>query len=103
MHMMIGSVDQVKQAERIKVRVNAEFDRIATALGTSAAKKTGQDQTDMQAVIAILEEKRSEIMGKGQADYFIHNWRGELSRIRELIAQDTRYRAINTRKAIRSK
>lgn len=100
---MIGSADQVKQAELIKVRVNAEFDRIASALGTSAAKRTGQDQTDMETVIAILEEKRAEIMAKGQADYFINNWRGELGRIRELIAQDTRYRAINTRKAIRSK
>ena len=101
--MMIGNVDQVKQAERIKERVNAEFDRIAAALGTSAAKRTGQDQTDMETVIAILEEKRAEVMAKGQADYFINNWRGELSRVRELIAQDARYRDINTRKAIRSR
>jgi hypothetical protein len=99
--MMIGKVDQVKQAERIKQRINAEFDRIAQALATSAAKQTDQDRIDTEAVIVILEEKRSEIMSKGQADYFINNWRQLNDRVRELIAEDTRYRDINTRKAMR--
>jgi hypothetical protein len=98
---MIGNVDQVKRAERIKERINAEFDRIARALQSSAANQAGQDRMDLEAVIVILEEKRVEIMEKGQADYFINSWREVNTRVRELIAQDSRYLAINTNKALR--
>jgi hypothetical protein len=98
---MIGNVDQVKKAERIKERINEEFDRLARALESSAAKQTGAERMDVEAVIVILEEKRAEVMGKGQADYFINNWREVNDRVRELIVQDTRYRDINTKKAMR--
>jgi hypothetical protein len=98
---MNGNVDQVKMAEQIKERINAEFDRLAQALATSAAKQSEQDRVDIEDVIVILEEKRSEIMAKGQADYFINNWREVNDRVRSLIVQDTRYRDINTRKAMR--
>jgi hypothetical protein len=100
---MNGSVDQIKKAERIKERINAEFDRLAQALQTSAAKQTGRDQMDTEAVIVILEEKRAEVMAKGQADYFINNWRETDRAVRELIVQDSRYRDINTRKALRQR
>jgi len=98
---MNGNVDQVKKAEQIKERINAEFDRLARALESSAAKQTGQDRSDVEAVIVILEEKRDEVMAKGQADYFLNNWRELNNRVRELIVQDSRYLAINTRKAMR--
>ncbi len=98
---MNGKQDQVKQAERIKARINAEFDRIAHALATSAAKQKDQDRDDVEAVIVILEEKRAEVMAKGQADYFINSWQEVNERVRELIVQDLRYRDINTRKAMR--
>ena len=100
---MIGSVDQVKKAERIKERINAEFDRIAHALESSAANQAGQDRMDIEAVIVILEEKRVELMAKVQADYFINSWREVNNRVRELVAQDSRYLAINTRKALRQR
>lgn len=98
---MNGTVNQVNQANRIKERINKEFDRLARALESSAARQTGIDQKDTEAVIAILEEKRAEVMAKGQADYFINNWREVNGHVRELIVLDTRYREINTRKALR--
>ena len=100
---MIGNEDQIERAEKIKVRLNNEFDRIATALASSAAKQTGQDKSDVEAVIVILEEKRAEILSKGQADYYINNWRELNDRVRILISQDVRYLAINTRKALRGR
>jgi hypothetical protein len=98
---MNGSEDQVKKAERIKERINGEFDRLARALESSAAKQSGQDRLDTEAVIVILEEKRADVMAKGQADYFINNWRELSQQVRNLIVQDSRYRDIDTRKAIR--
>jgi hypothetical protein len=98
---MIGNADHVKAAERIKERINDEFDRLARALELSAAKQTGLERTDVEAVIVILEEKRAEVMAKGQADYFLNNWRELRAHVRDLIVQDSRYRDINTRKALR--
>lgn len=42
-----------------------------------------------QAVIAILEEKRTEVVAKNQAGYFIQE-----CQVRRMIAQDSRYQAI---------
>jgi hypothetical protein len=101
--MMIGTADQVKQAEQIKGRINAEFDRIARALETAAGKQTERDRIDTEAVIVILEDKRTDVMEKGQASYFLNNWRELNDKVRQLITQDTRYMAINTRKAMRNR
>ena len=98
---MNGNAEQVNKAKRIKERINSEFDRLARALESSAGKHTGPEQKDIEAVLVILEEKRAEVMAKGQADYFINNWREVNDQVRELIVQDTRYREINTRKALR--
>jgi hypothetical protein len=42
-------------------------------------------------------------MEKGQASYFLNNWRELNDKVRQLITQDTRYMAINTRKALRNR
>ena len=98
---MIGKRDQVKRAEQIKIRINTEFDRIARALASAAARQTGLERMDTEAVIVILEDKRTEIMAKSQASYFINNWRELSHDVRELIAQDPAYRAIHTQRARR--
>ncbi len=98
---MIGKLNQVKRAEQIKARINTEFDRIARALTSSAAKQTGQDRTDTEAVIVILEDKRTEVMEKDQASYFINTWKELSDEVREKIVQDQRYRDINTQRARR--
>ena len=59
---MTGTVNQIEWAKQIKTQMNAEFDRVKTALETAAAKQSGQDRVDTQALIAILEDKRAEVM-----------------------------------------
>jgi hypothetical protein len=100
---MIGKINQAKQAEQVKVRINTEFDRIAKALASAAARQTGQERMDTEAVIIILEDKRTEVMAKSQASYFINNWRELSDEVREKIVQDPRYRDINTQRARRQR
>lgn len=98
---MIGTVSQLDWAEQIKARVSAEFDRVANALESAASKQAEQDRMDTQAVIAILEEKRTEVMAKDQAGYFIHEWQELRDQVRQMIAQDSRYQAIKANRVAR--
>jgi hypothetical protein len=98
---MIGTANQVDWAEQIKARVGAEFDRVANALESAAGKQAEQDRPDTRAVIAILEEKRSEVMAKDQAGYFIHDWQELRDQVRQMIAQDPRYQAIKANRVAR--
>lgn len=91
---LIGTVNQVAWAEQIRVSVNAEFDRVANAIKAAAARHTEGHQLDTSAVIAILEEKRTEVMAKDQAGYFIQAWQELRDQVRSLITQDPRYKAI---------
>ena len=93
-----GTEAQVEWAERIKGQVNAEFDRVAAAFRLIADRQDDAKRTDTEAIIAILEEKRSEVMSREQAGYFIHDWQEISDQVRQLIGQDARYRAIAARK-----
>ena len=97
---MTGTTNQVDWAEQIKVRVSAEFDRVARALASTVSRQTEQDRTDTLAVIAILEEKRVEVMGNDQAGYFIHDWQELRDQVRQMIAQDARYKMIKANKEL---
>jgi hypothetical protein len=88
---MIGTVNQIAWAEQIKVKVDAEFDRVRTVLESAA---TTQSREDVQAIIRILENKRIEVMGNEQAGYFIHDWQELTDQVRRLILADPRYKAI---------
>ncbi len=91
---MTGTANQVDWAEQIKVRVSAEFDRVARALASAANRQTKQDRMDTLAVIAILEDKRAEVMRNAQAGYFIHDWQELNDQVRQMIIQDSRYKTI---------
>ena len=91
---MTGTANQVDWAEQIKVRVSAEFDRVARALASVATRQTEQDRMDTMAVIAILEDKRAQVMAKDEAGYFIHDWQESSDQARQMIAQDPRYKRI---------
>lgn len=99
---MTGTPNQIEWAEQIKPRVNAEFDRVAKALQAVACNQEEQDPTDTQAIIAILEEKRVEVMAKDQAGYFIRDWQELRDQVRQMIARDPRYQAIKANRAARS-
>jgi hypothetical protein len=98
---MTGTPSQVEWAELIKPRVNAEFDRVAMALKAAGSKQAEHNRMDTLAVIAILEEKRVEVMAKDQAGYFIRDWQELKDQVRQMIAQDSRYQAIKAQKAAR--
>jgi len=91
-----GTENQVEWALRIKCRVNEEFDRVGAAFRVVADRQTGRRRTETEAIIAIVEEKRSEVMGTEEAGYFIHGWQEIGDQVRQLIFQDARYQAIKT-------
>src|SRR5437016_5629544 len=98
---MTGTVNQIGWAKQIKTQVNAEFDRVASALRSAAAKQSSQDRMDTQAIIAILEDKRAEVMANEQAGYFIHDWQELRDQVRPMIVGDSRYKAIRSRSECR--
>jgi hypothetical protein len=95
---LTGTANQIEWAKQIRTQVNAEFDRVKTALEAAAAKRSGQDRMDTQAMIAILQEKRAEVMVHQEAGYFIHDWQEIRDQVRQMIMKDDRYKAIKAGK-----
>ena len=91
---MTGTPSQIEWAEQIRLRVGAEFDRVASALMATACTQTDLDRADTHTVIAILEEKRAEVMAKDQAGYYIREWQELNDQVRQMITRDPRYQAI---------
>jgi hypothetical protein len=91
---LTGTVNQIEWAKQIRTQVNAEFDRVITVLQAAAVRQSGQDRMDIQAIIAILEDKRTEVMAHQEAGYFIHDWQDLRDQVRQLIMKDDRYKAI---------
>jgi hypothetical protein len=89
-----GTANQVEWAERIKRQVNDEFDRVATAFRSIADRQPDHQRTDTVAIIAILEDKRAEVMRRERAGYFIHDWQEIGDQVRQMIFHDARYQAI---------
>ena len=96
-----GTPSQIEWAQRIRYTVNAEFDRVAAALVSATSKQSPENQRDAEAVIAILEEKRAEVMVNNQAGYFIHEWQETGGRVRQMIVKDDRYAEIRAKRAER--
>jgi hypothetical protein len=99
---MLGTVNQIEWAERIKLQVNDEFDRVAEAFRSIAGKQSGAQRSETESVIAILEEKRAEVMARREAGYFIHDWQEIGDQVRQLIFRDPRYQAIQPRRLDRA-
>jgi len=95
---MTGTVNQIEWAKQVRTQVNAEFDRVVTALEAAATRQSGQNRMDTQTIIAIVEEKRTEVMEHQEAGYFIHDWQELRDQVRQLIMKDDRYKAIKTGK-----
>ena len=96
-----STASQVRLARRIRRRVNAEFDRVAASFRAIAAKQGDTKRAEIAAVIAILEDKRAEVMGRQQAAYFIHDWRTIGGQVRQMIFRDARYQAIKSTWTVR--
>jgi cell division FtsZ-interacting protein ZapD len=90
---LTGTVNQIAWAEQIRTAVNAEFDRVRKALESVANNKSGQERADTEAIIAILEDKRADVMSNESAGYFIHDWQELRDQVRTMIRADGRYKA----------
>jgi hypothetical protein len=99
---MTGTASQIEWAVQIRPRVDAEFDRVAKAFQAVADRQGGEDRTNTRAIIAILEEKRAEVMAKDQAGYFIRDWQELKDQVRQMIAQDSRYQAVRATRKTRA-
>jgi hypothetical protein len=95
-----GTPAQIEWAERIIPSVNNEFDRVAHALTGAMTGKTDRVRADTDLVIAILEEKRAEVMAHVEAGYFIHHWQELNDQVRTMIGSDPRYQAIKAEKRL---
>ena len=93
---MSGTANQVEWAERIRRQVNDEFDRVAAAFQSIADKQNDDRRADTEAIIAILEDKRAEVVSREQAGYFIHDWQEIGDQVRQMIFHDPRYQAIRS-------
>ena len=100
--VLTGTASQVEWAERIKRQVNAEFDRVAATFRSVASKQTNGKRADTESIIAILEDQRSDVMGKGCAGYFIHDWQEIGDQVRQMIFRDPRYQAIKNNRALQT-
>jgi hypothetical protein len=100
---MTGTASQIEWAEQIKPRVRAEFDRVAKAFQGIVGRQNEQDRIDTEAILAILEEKRAEVMAHDRAGYFIRDWQELRDQVRQMIARDPRYQEIKTNREARSR
>ena len=98
---MIGTANQVDWAERIRGQVSEEFDRVAKALESAMSRQSELRRGKTLTSITILEDKRGEVMAHDQAGYFIREWHEIRDQVRQLITQDSRYKAIHAKPAAR--
>ena len=91
-----GTVSQVEWADRIKLRVGAEFDRVAAAFHTVAQTQNPAMRAFTKDVLLILEDKRAEVMRNEAAGYFIHDWQDINDQVRQMIFSDPRYQVIKS-------
>jgi chaperonin GroES len=98
---LTGTAAQVEWAERIKRSVHDQFDRMAASFRLAAERQIGERRANTEAIIAILEEKRAEVLSREKAGYFIHVWQEIGAQIRQMIFRDPRYQAIKWKRAAR--
>ena len=98
---MTGTPSQVEWAEQIKLRVNAEFDRVAQSFRSVAGKQNDAKRAGTEAILGILEEKRAAVMSRAEAGYFVHDWQEISDQVRQMIFHDPRYLAIQSNRAAR--
>jgi hypothetical protein len=89
---LVGTENQIAWAEQIRANVEREFDRVAAALETVAARQTELGRSWTQLAIAILEEKRDGVMARTDSGYFIKDWQEMRDQVRLLVTNDARFK-----------
>ena len=90
---MTGSPSQVEWAERIHRQVSDEFERVAAAFRSVAARQSPEKRARTEAIVAIVEEKKAEVLSRDQAGSFIKEWQQIGDQVRRMVAADPRYTA----------
>ncbi len=98
---MTGTPSQIEWAVQIIPRVALEFDRVANAFRQAAEKQAELDRLDTEAILVILEEKKTEVLSSDSAGYFIRDWQELTDQVRQLIFSDPRYQIIRAARAAR--
>src|SRR5688572_23334010 len=88
---LTGTVHQIEWAGRIRSGVMAEFKRVAEALSEAAGHRAGDKGTNARLALAILVDKRVEVMANDRAGYFIREWQESDAKVRQMITRDPRY------------
>ncbi len=91
---LYGTGSQIEWAEAIRIRVDEEFDRMSSSFRSVASKQSGPKRADTEAILAMIEEKRAEVLAIDQAGVYIRDWREPGDRVRRMILDDPRYLAI---------
>ena len=96
---LTGTESQVEWAERIRVSVRDEFDRVEKSFRAIAAGQHGTKRARTESILTILEDKRQAVMSRTEAGYFIRDWQEISDQVRQMIAGDSRYPALNAARA----
>lgn len=91
---LYGTDSQIEWAEAIRIRIDEEFDRMSSSFCSVAGKQSGRKRADTEAILAMIEEKRLEVLAIDQAGAWIRDWREPGDRVRRMILDDPRYLAI---------
>ena len=98
---MIVTANQVDSTERIKRQVSADFDRVAKALESAMSKQADPKSGQTLTAIAVLGDKRAEVIANDHAGYFIHEWQELRDQVWQMITQSSRYQAIRANRVAR--
>lgn len=98
---LTGTASQIEWAQQIREKVLAEFERVEKVISAAGNAQSDQQQMDTLIVLAILEDKRAEVMARDQAGYFIRDWQDLSDQVRRMIAADSRFEAIKVGRAAR--
>lgn len=94
-----GSPAQIEWATAIRARVSDEFDRVASSFRGIADRQTLSKKNETEAILAIVEAKRVEVLSHDVAGYFIHDWNEINDQVRQMIFKDSGFQAIRVARA----
>ena len=98
---LVGTASQIEWAQLIRTRVNDEFNRVSLSFRSIAERQSTHKRSDTEAIMAILEEKRIEVLSENRAGYFIRDWQEISDQVRQMVGNDARYQKIKAARPAR--
>ncbi len=91
---LTGTESQVEWAQRIRVSVRDDFERVEKSFRSVADGQDASTRARTEAILAILRDKREDVMGRREAGYFIKEWQEISDQVRQAIRKDARFQAV---------